>query len=541
MDRTNDLKPISVETFALDQSSASSSDNNRQPSERYGAIKGESYGVVKGESYGTNYSVLPALTPGATIEFGCYPQSKEGYDIRTPIQWTILNRTGNSVLMISTRALDVLPYNYKNDSDNWENSSIRTWLNNDFLQEHFSAYEKKCIIPTNIGNGANQGISGWNVLSEDDTVDHVFLLSVAEASRFCHAGVRGSQIAKAEATEFAIAHGDGERDVNWWLRSKSEDSHEDAAFVWGNGTLGTECTAVRSLYIRPAMSVDLETLASEQGSIRSFREEWKKHDNNAALWQERKLSIKQRESVSWRTKATYLHLGTYPQSNTEYQREPIEWIVLKKDGQRVLLLSRYGLDVREFDDTCDNADLGMWELSSMREWLNEDFFQDTFSQEEKGCICEAESDNSISQGCGLWKVPKGFTSGDTTVDKVFLLSATEAFKYLHVVNFKGADGDHVNFISRVEPTAYAKMKGAHTNSAFKTINENNAGQWWLRSFGYNLMEAAIVYEDGSLQSTRLWNRSVCVRPAIWVDIKALMGLYTKNRMWTDAEDLMKIT
>ena len=58
-----------------------------------------------------------------------------------------------------------------------------------------------------------------------------------------------------------------------------------------------------------------------------------------------------------------------------YQGEAIEWRVLDKKGDKVLLLSEYGLDIQPFD-TSDVSRV-LWKDSTMRKWLNNDFYEIT--------------------------------------------------------------------------------------------------------------------------------------------------------------------
>lgn len=61
-----------------------------------------------------------------------------------------------------------------------------------------------------------------------------------------------------------------------------------------------------------------------------------------------------------------------------YQGEAIEWRVLDKKGDKVLLLSEYGLDIQPFD-TSDVSRV-LWKDSTMRKWLNNDFYDNAFSE-----------------------------------------------------------------------------------------------------------------------------------------------------------------
>lgn len=103
--------------------------------------------------------------------------------------------------------------------------------------------------------------------------------------------------------------------------------------------------------------------------------------------------------------------GKYEQDNNpDNGTEPIEWIVLDTKDNQVWLLSRYGLDAKPFGTGVFASD---WEDSSLREWLNNDFYNQAFSDEEKESIRESvvlNNENHIKK---------------ETRNKVFVLSREE--------------------------------------------------------------------------------------------------------------------
>ena len=101
-----------------------------------------------------------------------------------------------------------------------------------------------------------------------------------------------------------------------------------------------------------------------------------------------------------------------------------------------------GLDCCVFDNKRRTV---TWEDSSIREWLNETFFSESFDSDEKKLI--------VSEKITPGKNPKYNTEcGNATVDKVFLLNIEETSKY-----FKNDDA------RQCKPTEYAKAKGAYTD------------------------------------------------------------------------------
>ena len=119
-------------------------------------------------------------------------------------------------------------------------------------------------------------------------------------------------------------------------------------------------------------------------------------------------------------------------------------------------------------------------------------------------------DNSKPQCNGLWHT----SGGNSTQDRVFLLSCAEARRYLHL------DESRNNLVPRLAPTAYAANRGAWRNSDVLTADGEASGWWWLRSPGYQHDMAAIIDEYGALGTATVVNAAVCVRPALWVTISA---------------------
>ena len=191
------------------------------------------------------------------------------------------------------------------------------------------------------------------------------------------------------------------------------------------------------------------------------------------------------------------------QSGTENGPEPIEWLVLARDGQKALLLSRYGLDARPYNE--ENSGI-TWEKSTLRAWLNGEFLQAAFTAEEQAAIATANLSNGKAQG--HWTT----NGGKDTEDQVFLLSCAEAQKYLGVTY-----NNTKNEKPRTSPTDYAIAQGAGT-SAVMTDEKRPVGIWWLRSPGLNKESAALVQDGGSLYYRGVTDASVMVRPAILLDL-----------------------
>ena len=202
----------------------------------------------------------------------------------------------------------------------------------------------------------------------------------------------------------------------------------------------------------------------------------------------------------------YVTFGTYPQTAEGNDSTPIEWLVLAREGNKALLISRYGLDAQPYNENWTDT---TWEKCTLRTWLNGTFLNKAFTAQEQEGILVTDVDNSASQGYSGW----GTSGGNNTRDKVFLLSYAEANKYF------GVQIDTDNMKSRISPTSYARKQGADTESIYQTTDGKDAGKWWLRSRGFARRFAACVNHKGSLSNNRVDDDIAVVRPALWVNLE----------------------
>lgn len=207
------------------------------------------------------------------------------------------------------------------------------------------------------------------------------------------------------------------------------------------------------------------------------------------------------------TVGNYVTFGEYPQTTAGEDMTPIEWLVLARDGNKALLISRYGLDAQPYNT--DHTSV-TWETCTLRTWLNGTFYNKAFSSAEQSAILTTNVNNSKYQCYSGWST----NGGNNTQDKVFLLSYAEANKYFGVTYDNSS-----NTKSRVAPTAYAIAQGGWTSPSKKTADGTAAGWWLLRSPGSYQRYAAYVSRDGSLSDHNVDYGSASVRPALWVNVE----------------------
>lgn len=87
----------------------------------------------------------------------------------------------------------------------------------------------------------------------------------------------------------------------------------------------------------------------------------------------------------------YVSFGTYPQTKAGNDATPIDWLVLARDGNKALLISRYGLDAQPYNTTNNEI---TWETCTLRKWLNGTFYNKAFSSAEQVAILTTNVDNA---------------------------------------------------------------------------------------------------------------------------------------------------
>ena len=189
--------------------------------------------------------------------------------------------------------------------------------------------------------------------------------------------------------------------------------------------------------------------------------------------------------------------GSYEQDGDAANgKEPIEWLVLARDGDKALLLSKYALDHQSFMPFYEPVtEPFTWENCSLRQWLNSTFLNAAFSAEEQSRLLTT---TVITAPGGR----KGSENPFATEDRVFLLSDTEVYAY-----FSSEAATVTDY------TAYALSEDPWAGNATAPA----PAIWWLRTTdGGNHPDS--VYTRGGVGEGARSYEGEYVRPAIWVDM-----------------------
>ena len=185
------------------------------------------------------------LAVGEAVSFGHYEQDADETNGKEPIEWTVLDINDEKVTLISRYILDRQFYNSPNTKSDWENCSLRYWLNHDFLKAAFTKGEQSLMETATVPADPNPEYT--SVDPGNETQDKVYLLSIDEATRYM-----SSDFARvAESTPWAQKNGASEGAGSWWLRTPGKQD-DYAAYVNSVGTIDADGDIIHYKSVRKA-------------------------------------------------------------------------------------------------------------------------------------------------------------------------------------------------------------------------------------------------------------------------------------------------
>ena len=405
-----------------------------------------------------------------TIYFGNYWQDDtngdgiaDKKDAKTPIRWQILEKYDNgTALIMADKVLVRKQYYAGRDSDGdgevddyscmWKTSSIREWLNSEtvggFLKEAFSDSEKKAIKTAVLTNEKTSLYSGEST----GTSDKVFLLG----DKWIKGSTGYDESRLAEYTAFAndgVIPNKGASTV-WWVRIAAEKDNTSAGVIGYKGTLntynGSKVTNIAG--VRPVLIINLS-----KNSEYSYGED----------------VVVEVVGSEWDT----IKFG----KNNE---KDIVWRVLGVDGTDAFIMANEFVATRCFDSGSTST---VWNDSEIKEWLNNTFYDNSFSNQEKSAIKEIVLPEDIVNG------------GNETKNKIFLLSVEDIMNNSYGFSSK----------SEESYTRYVKPS-------------NGVKRWWLRTTTKDDYNACEVGDYGNVEyiGDRISFDYGGVIPALHIDLSS---------------------
>ena len=202
----------------------------------------------------------------------------------------------------------------------------------------------------------------------------------------------------------------------------------------------------------------------------------------------------------------YVTIGRYEQDGNEKNGpEAIEWIVLETEGDKAFVFSQFPLEKMSY--ARDEYEVS-WDWSRACDWLDGEFMENAFTEEERKAIQYTHVDNSKEQGPGPANRYEKYSYRGYYV---YLLSYAEAVKFFpYEWQRTGAKTDYL--INKTKEYKYEKL---YTG-------------WWLRTLGEGNKTALDVNRVGYIwpKGTKAYYSGTAIRPVMWVSQSALTPVNT---------------
>ena len=235
----------------------------------------------------------------------------------------------------------------------------------------------------------------------------------------------------------------------------------------------------------------------------------------------------------------YYYLGTYPQTGYEanelpsyvvnaeyvddyaviygvsYERvqnedgytyfvyEPVRWWAIGEDTGRIVLMSENIIDTKPLADTFSAV---TWDVSDLRDWLNDDFYNKAFTDNDKKHITMHFTPASNNYYFDV-------TTGADTYNKIGIITSASLADGTYI--FKDHNSDEMKELRKAEGTEYAIANGLRTHNG-------KFGRWWTATSAdaanlYGVVvteEGVILIESGGEVNNKT---DIGVRPFIMVN------------------------
>jgi len=189
-----------------------------------------------------------------------------------------------------------------------------------------------------------------------------------------------------------------------------------------------------------------------------------------------------------------------------FKYEMVEWNILKEEDGKAMLIANLILDSQDyfpknsfysFSHNGGDGYANNYELSNIRKWLNDNFYNTAFLDYEKAIIQTTLVDNSAA----TTESSTNSYACNNTNDKVFLLSFKEATNTSCFENFSAR---------QTNGSDYAKAQGLFSGNYF--------GEWYLRSPYCLASESYYVTNDGNIMDGTVDCSYHGIRPALWISL-----------------------
>ena len=505
-----------------------------------------------------DYSNDATIDDFDTVKFGKYPKSDVSGKKKEDIEWIVLKKDDKEAILISKYIIEHKQFEESGSDFKFQDTTICNFLNNGFLN---TAFKDTSIL--NSINGNKVSLLDANMINRDkvkcikttntnyakryyekveENINNIDLsykieLSSEKVNKYeipdNIEGSRSKQTSRSGSEYSTVAYyTEGDINIFWGL-----NNNESGKFFYDNNDFFIEAfnysddintkTGNLCFYgVRPVISINLKTEKNNNKSNIKIKKLTKEYDVKEII---RNIITVDRfsDNASVETFRT-VKFGKYKNNG---KNEDLKWIVLDRDDNKALLLSQYAIKEMVYNDEIENIselserNIIDWERSQVRSYLNNDFYNTTFNDEEKKMIINSYLENAgelfvLNEGLGRYLYNSKYSTNGTQ-DKLFVLSKDEIIKYFYngiydndvsnrlpkklgtklISGNSKQDGNNFHYWTRTETifSKYYQLMGKQYSSDERKVYAVNSNQM-----------ASYIYQE--------WpNMEYAVRPAMWVE------------------------
>lgn len=309
-----------------------------------------------------------------------------GYFRFEPIAWRVINMSSGVMLLQSEKGISCRQYNAEKVAS-YEESDLRSWLNDDFLNTAFDTDISDQFSP------ADDNIDDLvTILSDQEVVSEKYGMN-STSSR----AIQMTDYAQAEGAE--VGHVSGGNYGTYWTRNVTNDA-EKINCVNYIGNIDVRGVTDTDISVVPVIKLHTDGFGYTEDDPTLSKPMIDK-ENASASWdtvlfgqypQSEVTGDKLTASICdavYQDNITSVGENTYKRvlingSYHYYLFEPIKWRILDFSNDELILQSDMILDLYDGSDSS-----GRYKESKLYSYMNEDFYDMAFDSAEKTAICQS--------------------------------------------------------------------------------------------------------------------------------------------------------
>ncbi|MBR2377266.1 MAG: hypothetical protein IKA85_05785 [Clostridia bacterium] len=414
-----------------------------------------------------------------------------------PIKWRVLKVNDSKALLVSDVAID--RNRFASSNNNYKNSEIRAYLNDDFLTKAFGELETSIVNTVTVDNSASTTAYSVNPCACEDTQDKVFLLSYKDVTNSSYGftskasrEISTSDYIRAKGVNLYPYNNIGTYNAHWITRSP-EDYSDGVSMVHADGSVTWIHVSDYGVSIVPAIQIDVgdfelnisgsngggenNTVYTREGDyiyMGRYPQTLKADGvtvsttKNSNGYYTGSDGAEYYSAVGFPYDTSYKFTNGTPIQNSViyyFKVEPIKWKILKEESGVAFLLADSIISGYKFDSRTACT----YYNSLARAHVTLDLYDYAFNSEEQQIILTTKVDNSVAS-TGYTENPNAC---EDTEDKLFLLSYLEATSTAYGFSSSGVDVARQKMASD-----YARVVGVPISTSSDLYGYGN---WWLRS------------------------------------------------------------